>query len=136
MNIAIISCVKTKKQGRMKAKELYCSALFKYSYKYASTYFDKVFILSTLYGLLEPDDCIDHYELTLNSMTAKQKHDWAIRTAKELTNKTQPTDILHYFCGLNYRKNLIKKLPNPYTEPLKGLSFGQQLRWYKERIQL
>lgn len=134
MNIAIISCVKTKQFGEMKAKDLYCSPFFKYAYKYTSQNFDKVYILSTLYGLLEPDDVIKDYELTLNKMSAQQKRDWATRTAKELQAKVSPTDTIHYFCGLNYRSNLIKVLPNPYTTPLKGLSFGRQLQWYKQRI--
>lgn len=136
MNIAIISCVKTKRIGQMKAKDLYCSPFFKYAYTYTSQNYDKVYILSTLYGLLEPDDIIETYELTLNKMSAQQKRDWAIRIAKQFQIKITPRDTLHYFCGINYRSNLIKTLPNQYTTPLQGLSFGRQLQWYKQRLKV
>ena len=135
MNIAIISCVKTKRLGKMKAKDLYNSTLFKFSYKYVLNHYDKIYILSTLYGVLEPDDQIEYYEMTLNEMNAKQKKAWAYKTALQLKSKIQPEDKLYYYCGVNYRKNLIEILPNEYEIPLKGLSFGQQLQWYKQRIQ-
>lgn len=134
MNVAIISCVKTKKQGKHMAKELYISPLFKFSYAYTSKHYDKVYILSTLYGLLEPTDKIEYYELTLNKMNAQQKRAWAYKVTTQLKSKIKPTDTLHYFCGVNYRQELIKQLPNTYTEPLKGLGMGKQLQWYKQRI--
>lgn len=134
MNIAIISCVKTKRQGTLPAKDLYNSPLFNFSYEYTSKNFDKVFILSTLYGVLEPTDKIQYYELTLNKMNAQQKQAWAYKVATQLKAKVKPTDTLHYFCGVNYRKSLIKELPNEYTEPLKGLGMGKQLQWYKQRL--
>lgn len=133
-NIAIISCVKTKRLGKHKAKNLYNSALFNYSYAYTSKRYDKVYILSTLYGVLEPDDVIEYYELTLNKMNAQQKRAWAHKTATQLQAKIAPSDKLFYYCGLNYRSNLIAALPNEYEVPLEGLGFGKQLQFYKGNL--
>lgn len=133
MNIAIISCVKTKKQGKLPAKDLYNSPLFKYSYNYTKVRYDKVYILSTLYGVLEPNDVIEYYELTLNKMNAQQKRQWAYKVATQLKSKIKPDDKLYYYCGKNYRDNLIKTLPNKYEIPLEGISFGKQLQWYKKQ---
>ena len=133
-NIAIISCVKTKRKGKMRAKDLYYSPLFKFSYAYTNKHYDRVIILSTLYGALDTNDEIEYYELTLNKMNAQQKRAWAYKVATQLKTKIQTQDTLHYFCGLNYRRELIKQLPNKYTEPLKGLGMGRQLQWYKRHL--
>lgn len=132
--IAVISCVKTKRKGKMPAKDLYNSPLFKYSYTYTKKHYSKVIILSTLYGALDPEDVIEYYELTLNKMNAQQKRIWAYKVATQLKAKIQPNDTLHYYCGNNYRKELIKQLPNNYKIPLEGVSFGKQLQWYKRQL--
>lgn len=67
--IVFLSCVKTKQDHRCRADEMYISPLFKLSLRYAQSLNPrKIFILSAKYGLLELNDIIDPYELTLNHM--------------------------------------------------------------------
>jgi hypothetical protein len=129
--IGLISCVKTKLDKPAKAKDLYISDLFKKQYLYSIRNYDLTFVLSAKHGLLELDEVIKPYELTLNSFTEKEKKIWAYRVIKQLKAKTDiKNDVYYIHAGINYRKYIIQKLKN-YHIPLKGLSFGEQLRFYK-----
>ena len=77
MNIAFISCVKSKKIGNYEAKELYISDFFKKSLRYCIINYDKVFILSAKYGLLELNERIETYEMTLNNFSKDKKVVWS-----------------------------------------------------------
>ena len=66
--IALISCVSKKQKGSTPRKEsIYISDLFKKSYRYCEK-FDSRYILSAKYGLVEENEVISNYDLTLNSM--------------------------------------------------------------------
>lgn len=131
MDIAFISCVSKKLNHSAKAKDLYISDLFKKSLKYCQVNYDKIFILSAKYGLLELDDQIDTYDMTLNNMNEKQKKQWSYKVYHQIIKKIDEDDVLYFHCGLNYRKYLIRKLKNDLKEPMKGISIGLQLRFYK-----
>jgi hypothetical protein len=136
MKIALISCVKTKLNTKIpvRADELYQSALFKKSYEYCKNRYDKVYILSAKYGLLEINDMILPYEKTLNKMSKKEKEIWYNNVFNSLKNKINKEDIIYYHCGNNYRQGLIDKLDNIFDVPLLGVSFGNQLKFYKEQL--
>ena len=132
--IAFISCVKKKKMTPCAARELYSSDLFRKSLQYAEKHADKVYILSAKYGLLEPDDIIAPYEMTLKSMSVREQKRWAYSVYQKFIAKGgNPEESAVFLCGENYRKYLILKFPNARV-PLKGLSFGNQLKWYKEHL--
>ena len=72
--IILLSCVSQKKNVKCKAKDLYVSSLFCKAYKYAQKLNpDKIYILSAKYHLLELDDEIEPYNLTLNDMSEVEK---------------------------------------------------------------
>ena len=75
--IGLISCVKSKANKRCEAKDMYVSPLFKYMYAYAKKRCKEVYILSAKYGLLSENTPIVPYNVTLNSMSEKQKKEWA-----------------------------------------------------------
>ena len=130
--IAFISCVKTKKKGPCKAKDLYCSILFKKSFEYAEKRANKVYILSAKYGLLKPDDIISYYNLTLNNMKEKERKKWAFYVYQQIINAgIDINEDAIFLCGINYRKYLMQKFPNSKC-PIEGLSMGNLLKFYKE----
>jgi cytoplasmic iron level regulating protein YaaA (DUF328/UPF0246 family) len=136
MRIGLISCVKTKisTQKPVRADNLYKSDLFKKSYKYCTLQYDKVFILSAKYGLLNIYDKVLPYEKTLNTMSKKEKEVWYNNVCFCLKKTIQEEDTLHFHCGQNYRSGLISRLKNTYEVPLLGLSFGNQLKFYKVHL--
>jgi len=132
--IVLISCVKTKLPHKAKAKDLYISSLFRYNLKFARQIKpDEIFILSAKYGLLELEQKIEPYEATLNKMSEAAKQNWAEAVLEQLEKKCDlQKDLFIFLAGNNYRKYLIKKLPN-YEVPFEGFSFGQQLSELKKR---
>lgn len=135
MKIVLISCVKKKLPHRAKAKDLYTSTLFRFNLEYAhSLNPDAIYILSAKYGLVNLDQEIDTYDLTLNKMGESQKQAWAQKVLMELSQKS---DLVHdtfiFLAGMNYRKYLIPSMTT-YEIPLEGYTFGQQLRELKRRI--
>jgi len=135
MQIALISCVKSKKQIPCKTKDMYTSTLFHFAYKYAQhRKVDKIFILSAKYGLLDENQLIEPYEMTLNTMKNSAILAWSnnvIKQLEKLTNLSDDNFII--LAGDRYRKYLLPYMNN-YEIPMEGLSFGRQLSWLKNQL--
>ncbi len=71
--ILLIACVSKKGEIATKAKDLYISQLFKSSYRYGKGLKpDNTFILSALYGLLDPEQIIEPYNVTLSNVPKRK----------------------------------------------------------------
>jgi hypothetical protein len=132
--IVLVSCVKSKLPYRAKAKDLYTSTLFRFTLKYAHRFRpDAIYIVSAKYGLVELDEELDAYNMTLNGMGEAQKKAWAERVLTSLQQKSDlHNDHFIILAAMNYRKYITPHL-HSYEIPLEGLSFGEQLgelkRW-------
>ncbi|MBI2635153.1 MAG: hypothetical protein HYW79_01250 [Parcubacteria group bacterium] len=135
MKVALVSCVKNKRDGRYKAKDIYISSLFRLAWKYASSHFDKVFILSAKHGLLEPSKLIRQYDVTLNNMAVCERKQWSRKVVKQIRRRIIKSAEIHFFCGKKYREFIVKLLQErKCIIPLKSLGIGKQLQWYKNRL--
>ncbi len=132
--VVLIACCSKKLNVRSKAKDMYISSLFKYSYKYASQLKPNyIFILSAKYGLLNPNDEIDPYNETLNNKSKKEIMLWADVVIKELSKHVNLNeDKLIFLAGNNYRQYLIDHI-NHYEVPMLGLGIGKQLKYLKQK---
>lgn len=133
MKIALVSCSKNKKEITCIAEEMYSeSTLFKKATTYLKTQnYDKWFILSAKYGLLEPDEQIEPYDVTLNNMSSPEIKKWAERVNQQLNQYKIIT--VDFYAGDRYRKFLIPLLEESGIKcdvPLKGMGIGQQLQYY------
>ena len=82
--IVFISCVSKKLDKKAKAEDLYISPLFKMNLIYAKSLSpSKIFILSAKYGLLNLEDIISPYDLTLNTMKITEVKSWAEKVRKQ-----------------------------------------------------
>lgn len=133
--IVFLSCGKTKAKRNCKASQMYQGDLFKKSLEYAKSLKPrKIYILSAKYRLLELDDVISPYELTLNTMNKRQQKKWAYDVYLQLKEKGQDFEEEAIFlCGDNYRKYLMQVFKNAKS-PLQGVSFGKQLKFYKKNL--
>lgn len=132
MRIGLISCTKKKKLFSCKAEVLYSeSSLFRHSLKYCKRYYDKVYILSAKYGLVELHQKIKPYDLTLKSMKKEERRKWAGKVASVLKKKINKEDVLYFHAGKYYREFLTPFLNNQIKIPLKNLGIGKQLNFYK-----
>jgi len=132
--IYLISCVKRKLSYPAKARDLYTSTLFKLSLKYAlQRNPDAIYILSAKYGLVDLEQVISPYELTLNTMKEAERRTWAKKVVLALDRKTNlRQDLFIVIAGNNYRKYLLPKF-RYYEVPFEGLPFGKLLSALKRR---
>jgi hypothetical protein len=134
--LVIVTCVKEKRKGRQKAKDLYISDLFKKMKQYAETYDYDWRIISAKHGLIDPEDIIESYEEEsldqFKLLKGKQTTD--LKTKKKALKKiieVQLEPILNTYneiilmCGKNYRDVLLPLLKNKkvvnYFKGTKGI---------------
>ena len=131
-NIVLIACASKKRPHKAKAKDLYISALFQGNLAYArSLKPEAIYILSAKYGLLDLDTEIEPYDVTLNSMSARQVEAWASMVLEQLGKRTDIENTHFIFlAGMKYRKYLIPHLCC-FEAPLEGLPIGKQLQFLK-----
>lgn len=136
--ICLVSCVSQKARKPAKARDLYVSPLFKKAREVASKEYDKWYVLSAEYGLVDPDTVIKPYDKTLLNMDRDQWHRWAEKVFRELARCTSPDDEITFFAGVRYRENLALLLAgrgNSIKVPMEGLGIGKQLGWLTRRAQ-
>lgn len=93
-----------------------------------------IYILSAKYGLLELNQQIEPYELTLNTMNKKQRKEWADKVLIQCKEKgISFEDETIFLCGKKYREFLMKEFKNS-TTPLEHLGIGKQLAFYNKEI--
>jgi len=134
--ICLVSCVRSKAGKPSKARDLYISPLFKKAREVASREFDRWYVLSAKYGLVDPDAVIKPYDRTLLDMRREERLKWAEGVFHKLTRCTLPNDEITFFAGTKYRENLTRLLAqrgNRISVPMKGLRIGKQLSWLTHR---
>lgn len=112
------------------------SDLFRKAYAYCAKKYDQVAILSAKYGLLFSDDEIEPYDLTLKNMRAAEVKAWSEKVFEQINQRLNLQDFnkIFFHAGKKYREHLMKMLEDLALEceaPLKNLSIGKQLSWYK-----
>ncbi len=128
--IFLLSCAKTKKPFRAKARDLYDSVLFRKMCRYAQHQNpDTILVLSAKHGVLGLDDVIDPYDQTLNTMSSAEIAAWAQGVLVQLRERTDiERDHFTVLASKNYRRYLLPHLRHHYV-PMEGLSIGRQLRF-------
>lgn len=127
--IILISCVSKKRSLKSKARDLYISPLFKKNLQYAQKLKpDQIFILSAKYGLVPLDEEIEPYDLTLNTMSAKEIKDWSAGVLRSLASQADlQQDKFIFLAGAKYRKYLVGHLAHVEI-PFQGLPIGKLLQ--------
>lgn len=136
----MIGCVKRKRSSRSLAKDLYISDLFVKTRQYVEANYDRWFIISALYFLVDPETVINPYDETLNDKTVEERRQWSKTVFKQIKQKLpDPSSIVIYFhAGKQYREFLIPLLDEAgysIKVPLEGLGIGKQLAWYKRHLE-
>ena len=132
--IVLVSCVSKKLLHKARARDLYISPLFRMNLTYAQQFSpQKVFILSAKYGLVQLDEEIEPYDVTLNKMSARERRNWATKVVSQLQERSDlGNDHFVILAGQRYRQYLLPHLKS-YEVPLDGLPIGKQLQVLKEK---
>lgn len=139
--IALVSCVRSKRDFKSAARDLYISPLFRGLRRYAEANADRWYILSAEYGLVSPEERIEPYERTLKTMKMPERKAWADRVNDKLkevlpcdAEVIRDTEII-FLAGDRYRRDLVPFLEErgfSISIPLAGLSIGKQLQALKQ----
>lgn len=147
--IVLISCVSRKGKIKAKAKDLYNGPLFTNSLAYGKSLNpDKIFILSALYNLLDLDEEIEPYDVTLSYVSPKKKAKkanlkvlskeeaklWGQTVLKQLGEVADlKQDNFIILAGQSYLNPIKGGLKN-FEEPLKGIGQAKRPGKLKELI--
>jgi len=138
-DLVLVGCVKTKRTGRHKARDLYTSPLFQGRRSRAEEVGRPWFILSAKYGLLSPDEQVDSYNLALSDLPPPERRAWAVRVLAKLEKVYGhlKDKLVEIHAGAQYLHSGLceglRKRGARVTVPLQGRTLGQQLAWYKCR---
>jgi hypothetical protein len=133
--VALVSCVKTKRQSAVAAKDLYISPYFMGMRRYAEKDADAWYILSAGHGVVRPDQVIAPYERTLKKV--QDRVAWGERVNRQLLELLPAGAIVLVLAGVRYRERIVPFLESQgftVKVPMLGLKFGQQLCWLKEQM--
>lgn len=133
--LAFLSCVSMKSEKACKAKDMYISPLFKYSYKFAlNAGVNEIYILSAKYGVIKDDEIITPYNLTLNDMSRNERISWSENVNLKFKQIIKPDDKILLLAGLKYYEFLDFIIPssNVYN-PLKNMPIGKRLQYLKNK---
>src|SRR4051794_13170880 len=110
MKIGLVACGKTKLPVAALAQDLYQGALFKKASAYCERTYDRWFILSAKYGLLDPDRVIEPYDRTLKTMTREERVGWAAKVLEQIAAVNLPDATYFFHAGQRYREFLVGNL--------------------------
>jgi hypothetical protein len=117
------------------AKDLYTSTLFEKERAYAERSNVPWYILSAKYGLIQPDEWIEPYEMYLPQTTRSYRDAWAAQVTEQLEGRMGPLPqkVVEIHAGAAYVDALHSRLTSLgafVTQPLEGLRMGERLAWY------
>ncbi len=138
MNIVFVACCKQKNTGKMAARDLYASNLFKKSMAYAELIPNaKIYILSAEHHLLDVDSEIENYDITLNNLGVNKRRAWATKVIKSINEKTDPMHDKYVFLTgkSNYEFIVNELLHERVVLPLKGKKIGERLQYLTNQLQ-
>lgn len=140
--IGIVACSKTKSDHAGPALELYTSPLFRLSVRYAIQHCEHVYIVSAKHGLVDLEDVLEPYDVTVRGMAKREREMWAADVARSLF-KRHATDFreqtLCAMAGVEYLDPIFKAYTSSYgqlatIEPLKGMQIGARLSWLTSQL--
>ena len=135
-DLCLVSCGAAKLGRAAPAKALYTSGRFQKTRQIIEREGWSWFILSAKHGLLEPEQEIEPYDMTLNTMSAAERREWAKIVMDTLQPRLAGVRSVVVFAGEAYRQHLVPELRRrgiAVHVPMEGLRQGQQLAWLSAR---
>ena len=135
--LCLVSCVAKKLPRSAPAKDLYVSPLFRKARSLVEARGWPWLILSAKYGLVAPEQVIEPYEQTLNTMGRAERRDWAERCLDALGPHLAGVKSVVFLAGVKYREFLAPALRDRgigVHVPMEGLPIGKQLAWLDRAI--
>jgi|ADurb_Total_1113_FD_contig_31_1619997_length_559_multi_2_in_0_out_0_1 hypothetical protein len=131
----LITCVRKKLSYKAKAIDMYTSSFFRMNLQYAQQFSPKnIFILSAKHGLLQLDEEIEPYDMTLNRMSESEQKAWALKVVFQLEEHCNlREDHFVILASKKYRQYLVPYLKS-YEVPMAGFPIWKQYQFLRERL--
>jgi hypothetical protein len=139
--VALVGCVKTKRNHAAQARDLYVSPLFLGRRAAIEGRVNSWFILSAEHGLVEPSQLIEPYEKSLASMTSQERRMWSANVIRALQAKLGALGGYKFeiHAGAKYFSSGLAEGLRAFGAdvviPTEGMSQGQQLQYYVHRTE-
>lgn len=142
--VCLIACSAVKARHPMRAEDLYQGDLFRKSLAWArlTGRFQEILVLSAKHGVVQLEQVVEPYNMTLNDVGTEDRRLWAQVVARDLMNRFSASDVPIEFvalAGRSYMEELSLELQvvMPSAElsrPLTGLGIGEQKAWLKKAL--
>jgi len=133
VRVALVGCGTRKRSSPCLARDLYIGPLTRSAIRYAAQAADEFWILSALYGLLDPDRVIEPYDRRLPTRL-RERLSWGSHTSSALAGEYAGLDVsVEVLAGADYAGAVSFPRHWAVSFPLEHLSIGQRLRWLSER---
>lgn len=128
--VTLVPCVSAKLPHAAPASDLYVSPLFRKS-RILAEHSDRWYVVSAKHGLVDPGSRLEPYDVTLASMTAAERGEWARRVRDQLAEVLGPDDTVLSLGGRSYSAPLLLGEFNVHgvVYPLGRLPIGKRLQW-------
>lgn len=136
MRIGLVGCVKQKLAFAAPARGLYVSPLFRGRRAWVERTCDYWFILSALYGVIDPGEVIEPYDQTLKNAGRLERRGWSSGVLDSLKARVGPVAglIFEIHAGADYfswgLKDGLEAAGASVEIPTFGLPVGKQLAFY------
>ena len=135
-DLVLIGCVKTQREGRHQAQDLYASALFAGRRARAESSGAPWLILSAKYGIVDPHEELDEYNVPLKRLPKAERLEWARTVLRQFDERFPHSRgmTVEIHSGVEYRAPLDTELARrgvSLVAPLAELGIGRQLSSYK-----
>lgn len=133
--VALVACVKAKRDEPSSAADLYDSTWFRKARAYAQAEADTWRILSAKHSLLHPGEVINPYDTSLHDFSASERRGWAENVLEALGSFLAPNDEVIILAGRKYRDHLtgpLRERGHEVSVPMEGLGIGKQLQFLND----
>jgi hypothetical protein len=132
MIVGVVSCGSVKLDKAAPARDLYCGRFFQVCSKFVEPRSDRWIILSAKHGVLDPDEIIDPYDLSLRKMSKERYRFWQLQARIEIEEQF-PSATFLAVAGENYRSVLPKdRTICPWGE-VGSRVWAKQMKWMIEQ---
>jgi hypothetical protein len=136
-HVVLVGCVSQKERVALPAKRLYRSALFRGRRSYAEASSQPWFIISAHYGLVDPDQVIEPYDLRISQLGRFERDAWVRQVVAALAERLGGLDgvTVELHAGDDYASALrapLEQAGAAMARPLQGVRLGEQLHWYAQ----
>lgn len=128
--VGLVGCGKKKRSCRCSAENLYLGGPTREAIRWIKRNCSSWGILSAKYGFLLPSEEIDPYELSLDSLSSKERAEWGSRTSQRIADKFGRTTFL-CIAKNSYLENLGLEVLSVFSN-FGTFGPGLRMKWLKQ----